>query len=220
MKMTEEEVKNIKNHINQIEDNDVILSDEFPDKKNFSKNKYIKTWVSCIFIDICGYTKICKEQEEGEEYIGKMVRTFHQGILKIFNYYKIVNIQIQGDGIFGVVHSPTQNHENSISLFECAKEINGYLNLFWKYANYKISISSWKELMIVVENKQEDTREIVYAGGAVNIAKKNLDDMEEENLIVLNDSFISRNNKILKKENNLKQKGNTWLCWKQYNHWE
>ena len=73
------------------------------------------------------------------------MRTFHEGILKIFHEFGIKNIQIQGDGIYGILHAPTKNHINNEKIFQTAKHINGYLNYFLRPKfnnefNYKICI--------------------------------------------------------------------------------
>ena len=183
----------IKNKINQIKNNNVEIIKEFPTKDNFNKNSYMKYWVTALFVDISGYTKICEEKDD--IYVGKLIRTFHEGILTIMKAYKLKHIQIQGDGIFGVLAAPNKNDLNNVVILNCAKEIQGFLTFFWKMADYKISIASKEELMIVVG--QEDAREVVFAGGAVNAAKKLMETTTIKNVIFLNDIFEFNNDKVL-----------------------
>jgi hypothetical protein len=59
-----------------------------------------------------------------------MIRTFHEGILSIMNQYKLKHIQVQGDGIFGVLGSPHQDGENNKKIFDAALDIKNYLSVF------------------------------------------------------------------------------------------
>ena len=184
---------NIKNRIDQISSLDINVVNEFPTKDNFSKNNYRKCWVTALFIDISGYTKIC--QEKDDKYVGKLIQTFHEGVLSIMNQYGLKHIQIQGDGIFGVLGTPLKNDVNDQNIFDCAMDIKGYLSIYWKLAKYKISIATKEELMIVVGNDEE--REVVFAGGAVNEAKKLMEKATMDNVILFNNSFVINNDKNL-----------------------
>ena len=115
------QISNIENKINQIRNSEIKITNEFPSKDDFSKNYYRKCWVSCLFVDIVKYTEICKSSED--EKIGQMIRTFHEGILPIMKYSKLKHIQIQGDGIFGILP-----YKNSNDIFTCAKEIEKFLS--------------------------------------------------------------------------------------------
>ena len=199
----------IKNKINQIQNNNLEIIKEFPTKDNFNKNSYMKYWVTALFVDISGYTKICEEKDV--KYVGKLIRTFHEGILSIMKTYKLKHIQIQGDGIFGVLAAPDRNDPNDVEIFNCAMEIQGYLTFFWKMADYKISIASKEELMIVVG--QEDAREVVFAGGAVNAAKKLMEITTRKNVIFLNYLFVFNNYKVL--WNN--EQNSTYISGKDHN---
>lgn len=183
------QINNIKNKINQIRNGEIKITNEFPSKDNFSKNSYRKCWVNCLFVDIVKYTEICKSSED--EKIGKMLRTFHEGILTIMNQFKLKHIQIQGDGIFGILPNI-----NSNDIFLCAKEIEKFLLNIWNEANFRISISSGEELMIVVgENTGVESREVVFAGGVVNKAKNQMKD-EEENCILIDQVFKEKNKNL------------------------
>jgi len=114
-----------------------------------------------------------------------------------FRYYELRHIQIQGDGIFGVLHTP-KNDLNNKKIIDCAMDINGYLYYFWKEMNYRISIAAGEELMIIVgkNNEQNDAREVVFAGGVVNKAKKQMIE-NRTNCILIDDIFVSNNNDLL-----------------------
>ena len=187
----------IKNRIKQIRKNEITISNEFPNKDNFNKNSYRKCWITCLFVDIAGYTSMCEESKDNKK-IGLIIRTFQEGVLDIMNEYDLRHIQIQGDGIFGVLHSPHQNDKNDKKIFHCAMDIDGYLTYFWKEMNYRISISSKEELMIIVgkNDNQNDTREVVFAGGAVNKAKNQMEE-NRTNCILMNNIFVSNNPKNL-----------------------
>ena len=186
----------IKNRIKQIRENKIIISNEFPNKDNFNKNNYRKCWITCLFVDIVGYTKMC-EKSNNEE-IGRIIRTFQEGVLDIMNQYELKHIQIQGDGIFGVSPTFYKNDETAKTIFNCAMDINGYLIHFWKEMDYRISLAEKEELMIIVgkNNNQNDAREVVFAGGAVNEAKNQMED-NQTNCILINDIFVLNNPKIL-----------------------
>lgn len=183
----------IRNRINQISNSDIEIVNEFPAKDNFNTNNYRKCWVTALFVDISGYTKIC--QEKNDKYVGKLIRTFHEGILSIMKQYGLKHIQIQGDGIFGVLSTPKQNDINSKNILNCAMDIQGYLSFYWKLADYKISIAMKEELMIVVGNLEE--REVVFAGGAVNEAKKLMEKATKKNVILFNNVFVNNNKETL-----------------------
>ena len=186
----------IKNRIKQIRGNKIIIFNEFPNKDNFSKNNYRKSWITCLFVDIAGYTKMC-EKSNNEE-IGRIIRTFQEGVLDIMNQYELKHIEIQCDGIFGVLNAPNKNDKNDKKIFDCAMNIKGYLTYFWKEMDYRISISSKEELMIIVgkNNNQNDIRKVVFGGGAVNEAKNQMED-NRMNCILMNNNFVSNNEKIL-----------------------
>ena len=183
------QIDNIKNKINQIRNSEIKITNEFPSKDNFSKNSYRKCWVNCLFVDIVKYTEICKSNKD--EKIGKMLRTFHEGILDIMNHFKLKHIQIQGDGIFGILPNI-----NSNDIFLCAKEIEKFLSCIWKEAGFRISIASGEELMIVVgENTGVESREVVFAGGVVNKAKNQMKDAKE-NCILIDQVFKEKNKNL------------------------
>lgn len=184
---------NIKNRINQISTSDIDIVNEFPTKDNFNKNNYRKCWVTALFVDISGYTKIC--EEKNDKYVGRLIRTFHEGTLSIMKQYELKHIQIQGDGIFGVLSTPKKNDINSKIIFDCARDIKGYLSFYWKLADYKISIAMKEELMIVVGNSEE--REVVFAGGAVNEAKKLMEKTTKDRVILFNSVFVYNNDEKL-----------------------
>lgn len=187
----------IKNSINQILENSLEITNEMPSRDNFAKKNPRKVWIACIFIDIVGYTKICKNWPEKE--VANLVRTFHEGILKIFKSHSIKNIEIQGDGIFGIVHISQQDSIEANNLFECAMNINGFLNFFLKKRfdfDFKISISLDEELMIIVG--KDDERKIVYAGGTINLAKKIIENEKKlVNCILIDPLFYQNNKEIL-----------------------
>ena len=197
----------IKNRINQIEEKEIIIVNEFPNKDDFGKNSYRECWITCLFVDIANYTKICETKKN--EDVGIIIRTFHEGILDIMNHYKLKHIQIQGDGIFGVLPTKNENCSQSKDIFYCAMEINGYLTYFWKKADFRISIAEKEELMIVVgkDNDTIKTREVVFAGGAINNAKHQMED-ERTNCILINKVFETRNKSILWNE----KKNESYIC--------
>jgi len=141
---------------------------------------------------------MCEIKDDKE--IGLIIRTFQEGVLDIMNNYKLKHIQIQGDGIFGVLPTTSQkNHENAKNIFDCAMDINGYLINFWEEADYyRISIVEKEELMIVVgrDDNQNDTREVVFAGGAINEAKNQMIE-NRRSCILLDYVFETNNQKIL-----------------------
>lgn len=181
------------NKIKQIRKNDMAFSKEFPASDNIAKNKYVKTWISVIFVDIVGYTEKCKNWSE--ERVIRMVREFQEGILEIMRNYKLKHIQIQGDGIFGVLPTPKQDCDNARKIFECSMDINGFLSEIWSENDYKIAIAMKEETMVVVGNENE--REIVFAGGAVNEAKKMMHETHEKNKILISNVFFNNNQEIL-----------------------
>lgn len=190
-------IQKVKYRTNQISKNKVLIKNEFIPIDNLSKNIYRKCQISCIFIDIVGYTNLCEDVDEKE--IGKIIRIFHEGILDLLRFYGLKHIQIQGDGIFGIIHTPKNNDKNSKKIFECAMEINGFLGSFWNEIDYRISISENEELMVVVgnnKNNNENTRQIVFAGGAINKAKKQMDG-NKYNCILIDDIFKEKNKNIL-----------------------
>lgn len=163
----------IKNKMRQIFDEKVKISHEFPNINNMAKNRYARFWLATIFIDICGYTDFCERNKSNPIYIGKTLRAFHEGIIDILQEYSIKNIDIQGDGIFGVIECPEKNCDNAKKIFDAAMDINGFLYFYWKKLPYKISISLSEELIMVIRNGKNI--KLVYAGGSVNTAKKLMD---------------------------------------------
>ena len=186
----------IKNRIKLIRENQIIISDLFPHKDNFAKKNYRKCWITCLFVDIAGYTSMCEESKDNKK-IGLIIRTFQEGVLDIMNEYDLRHIQIQGDGIFGVLPNASQNDKNAEKILNCAMDINGYLMNFWKEAYYRISIAQQEELMIIVgkDDNQNEAREVVFAGGAVNKAKNQM--IENKKNCILIDSIFENNNKEL-----------------------
>ena len=182
----------IKNRINQIRENEITIYKEFPNKDNYKKNKYKIFVITCLFVDIVGYSKMCEEKDYEE--IARIIKTFQEGVLDIMNKYELKHIQIQGDGIFGVLPTFYKNDKNIEKIFNCALDINGYLSFFWKEMDYRISLAENEELMIIVG--ENNTREVVFAGGAVNEAKNQMKD-NKKNCILINNNFISNNEIVI-----------------------
>ena len=143
------------------------------------------------------------------------------------NHYKLKHIQIQGDGIFGVLPTEFQNCTESENIFNCAMEINGYLSFFWTKADFRISIAEKEELMIVVgdDNDTSKTREVVFAGGAINKAKNQMKE-EIKNCILIDELFELNNESILWNEEDNEsyidgttKKGIKYSEW-YYKNWE
>lgn len=189
----------VKNKINQILGQEINITNEMPSKDNFAIKNPRRAWISTIFIDMVGYTELCKNKSD--EYVAKLMRVFHEGILSIFYEYDIKNIQIQGDGIYGILHTPKRNGNNNEKILDAAMHIQGYLNCFLRPKfnydfNYKIGIALNEELMLIVGRKDE--REIVYAGGSVNKAKKLLEKYNDKNVIYIDQLFYSDNKDLMK----------------------
>ena len=186
----------IKNRINQIDKSAdcIVINQSFPNEGKLRTNRYRKCVIQVIFVDICGFTKFCKDVSEDKEK-GIVIRTFHEGISDIFSSFKIKNVDIQGDGIF----CTTSKKNNKV--FECAVNINNYLKDFWskkvkkrikKKLDYKISIVSEEELILIAGKNTQ--KKLIYCGGAVNIAKKINEKLNEKNCIILNGKFKEKLN--------------------------
>lgn len=187
--------KAIKNRTKQIWEEVVSISSKFPRIENMTHNRYAKCWLATIFIDICGYTEFCKNSKNNPIKIGKTLRAFHEGIIDILQYHGIKNIDIQGDGIFGVIICETENSPHARQIFNAAVEINSFLTFCWNKLKYKISISLEEEIIIVVGG--DKNRKLVYAGGSVNVAKKIMENSNLRNCIIIHDFFIENNEEIL-----------------------
>ncbi len=124
-----------------------------------------------------------------------MIRTFHEGIASIMEHYGLKHIQIQGLGIFGIVSSQLKNDENDQRIFDCAKEIKGYLFYVWKMGDYKISVATESESILVPSH--ERTRESMFAGSAIQEAKKLINETNVQNVILFNNCFVHNNNQVL-----------------------
>lgn len=197
----------LKNRTSQILKEKVSISNQFPNIENMCRNQYAKCWLATIFIDICGYTKFCEDNKGDYKIIGKVLRAFHEGIIHILSAKGIKNIEIQGDGIFGVIRCDQKNCNQARLIFEAAMEINGFLEFCWEALNFKISLTLDEELIFVVGNKKN--RKLVYGGGSVNLAKKIIEKSKRENTILIDGTFYSNNKDVLYK----KEKGCSYCVW-------
>lgn len=207
-------IKDIKNRINQIRKNKIKFVNLFPYKSNMGRNKFRKFNVSVIFIDISEFTQLCEEYKDKKDFYINL-RCFHEGILDIFKMCGIKNIDIQGDGVFGIVRATNKNNENE-RIFDSALYIKGFLDNFLKYFDYRISISSKKENVAIVGRK--DSRELVYFGGCVNHAKKLNQFKENNNCIIIDDDFYNTN-KVFLNDFNIVKKDSYCLCWHSKGEW-
>lgn len=208
-------VKNIKNRIKQIKNNKITFMNDFPYKENMGRNKFRKYDVSVIFIDISNFTSSCKESKNDELFY-KNLRCFHEGILDIFKMCKIRNVDIQGDGIFGLSKYLEGKNSNS-NIFDCAIHVKSFLDLYLEeYFDYKISITLEKESILVVGRKNQ--KELVYFGGGVNKAKE-LNEKSVKNNIVIDESFYEKNKKWLKQYTLNKGKDYYSYCGEIKNDW-
>lgn len=117
--------------------------------------------------------------------------------------YNIKNIQIQGDGIFGITEWTKENCTNAKNVFDAAMHINGFLSTFWKIEtnlNYKISIALQEELILLIN--RNNYKELVYFGGSINKAKKNMENYDIKNKILIDKSFVEKNKNILINKDN------------------
>jgi len=57
----------IKKRIDQIRKSEITILKEFPNKDNFNRNSYRKSLITCLFIDISGYTEICDKSKDDKK---------------------------------------------------------------------------------------------------------------------------------------------------------
>lgn len=202
-------VKSIKNRMKQIKKNKIEIKNDFPYKENMARNKFRKHKVFVIFIDICDFTKQCLDNK-GDKNFYLNLRLFNEGILDIFKMYGIKNIDIQGDGIFGIIKHNKKNN-GDVRILDCAIHVKSFLNFFLNYFKFKISISFGEEWTLIAGRKGE--RKIVYFGGCVNEAKK-LNDKEDAKIwIVMSKNFCDNNiDNNLRKKYNILDKDDYCIC--------
>jgi len=179
----------IKNKIQHIKENRVEIINDFFTSENFWKSKYRKEWVTTLVISISGFENIFEKEDEQE--IALILRTFHEGILSIMKKYGLKNIKMQGDSISGVSHTPRHKSEEFKNVFQCAMDINGYLDHFWKYSDYQIALEMSKELMISIGNGEQN--DIVFAEAHLNKSKQLIQQTNQSNVILLGPNAIENN---------------------------
>ena len=177
---------------------------------NIDDKTVISSEIYVIFIDIRGSSEI--NNNEGKKKKFRIYSNFFKETLKILEVNGFGNIDIQGDGIYGV----TEYKNNGESIFRAMEQLN---EMSTEDINYTFSILLGNEEYACfgdVENESKE-KQMVFFGGTVSDAKKWISFSTMNTKIILNESAYDELKKIDRfRKYDFKKKGNKVKKWKVY----
>lgn len=192
--MEDKKILEIKNKLTNIWNNsNVYVSNN--NVSNINNNELIfgKLWSSCIYVEIINIDKLIEKANNDDVFINKVLKTFCDGIIEIFNYYGIQNINYSYGAIWGFIDTPTKNSKGANLLLSASYDINGFLSHFWKQADYKIILSTKPEYTFPILNNQQS----FYFGSSYRLAKEFASITPLKNCIILEEDFVYNNEMFL-----------------------
>ena len=214
-------INELKNKLKQISNNDSEILDEYPyDIDAVSKKRYRRAWVSSVFVDIVNYQKLCDENDDRK--IARFISLFSEGIIGLIDLYGIKHSDIQGDGIFALMHAPKK--ESGSNIFELSKHIYGFLEYFLPEISgisfdYRIHINDNEEIFSVVGSKKNDNKKIVFSGKCIS-ESKNITERENfpRNKIVISNLYKINQEETL--DGFIQKEDDYWVSYYYKSVWE
>lgn len=175
--------------------------------ENISSNEDIETcYVICLFLDIRNSTKI------NEEYDSKKLYKIYSEILnKSYEQLKnngFKNVEIQGDGIYGLFPFENEEKEKIATLTNAIKNITNVMEKTYRIFRVKsaISIRFGKEWYSAFGEKDNKKKVLSFFGNVVSKTKK-MNSLAKNGKIIISKSEF--NDKVYNElKNGLKNNGN------------
>lgn len=188
--MSEYDYKQGKYRVETILDNymEIEEKNKLPSGDNFTFDNGYLSWITAIFVDIRGSSKIFANDDK--EKVAKLIRAFTSEVIEILRDDQDNSLEreigIRGDCVYAIYTTPTKKDE-----YLCARKtfyINTFINMFNKllldrgYSELKVGIgmATDKELIVKAGRKGTGINSKVWIGKAVTMAS-NLSSLGDKN---------------------------------------